>query len=56
MGDSDGGSTARKERDSLLYLLFGLGVERAGRLVEDKYARVAKYGARDGDTLALATR
>ena len=40
----------------LLDLALGLGVDRAGRLVEDQDARIVQQGARDGDPLALAAR
>src|SRR5438874_1691524 len=35
---------------------FALGVERAGRLVEDQHRRVVNEGARDRQALALAAR
>ena len=48
------GAAARGGRQGLLHRLFALGIERAGRLIEQQDGRVAQDGAGDGDALALA--
>src|SRR5687767_11824907 len=40
--------------DRLLYELFGFGVDRACRLVEDQYGRVKRQGPRKRDQLFLS--
>ena len=35
---------------------FGLGIQRAGRLVQNQDRRVAQHGPRDGEALPLAAR
>ena len=56
MGDQDDRAAAGDRGEVLLDDRFALGVERAGRLVEDQHRRVVDEGARDRQALALATR
>jgi hypothetical protein len=52
--DGDGGSALGQGVEGLLDGPFGFGVQSAGGLVEDEYARVAQQGAGDGDALFLS--
>ena len=54
MGDDEGGAALHEVAEAVLDHRFGLGVERAGGLVEDEDARVGEDGAGDGEALALA--
>ena len=48
------GPAAAEVAEALEHLVFGAGVERGGRLVEDEHLGVAHVGAGDGDLLPLA--
>ena len=54
--DDDGGAVAQDALDGPLDELLGLGVDGAGRLVEDEERRVEGERAREGDELLLADR
>ena len=54
MGGDDAGFAGGKGEDILEDLLFGLGVEGAGGLVEEEDGSVAKQGAGDGEALGLS--
>ena len=54
VGYRNGSPACRQLAERFLYLLFGLGVERGCRFVEDYYLRVVKYRPRDSYALALA--
>lgn len=56
VGYRNGSPARRKLAERFLYLLFGLGVERGCRFVEDYYLRVVQDRTRDGYSLALAAR
>ena len=56
MGDHQGGPLVHQPVERLLDGQLALGVERAGRLVEQQDGRVAEQRAGDGDALALAAR
>ena len=53
MGDDDGRAVGHQPLDGALHQLFALGIERAGRLVEEENRGVAQDRAGDGDALAL---
>ena len=52
----DGGAPLHQVVERLLDLLFGRGVDRGSRLVQDQDARIDQQRAGDGDALALAAR
>ncbi len=54
VGDDEGGAALHQVAQAILDHGLGLGVERAGGLVEDEDAGVGEDGAGDGDALALA--
>ena len=54
VGDHNDGALAGQTGDRSLDAGFALGVERAGRLVEQQERRVRQQRPREGDTLALA--
>src|SRR3954470_11585799 len=54
VGDRDRGPALRQPVERRLHVALGLGVERAGGLVEDQHRRVAQDRARDRDALLLA--
>src|SRR5215207_3449822 len=54
--DDDGGAVAQHALDGLLDELLGLGVDGAGRLVEDEERRVEGERAGERDELLLADR
>src|ERR1700736_818484 len=54
VGDDEGGSALHQEVEAALDQGFGLGVERAGGLVQDQDARVGEDGPGDREPLALA--
>ena len=54
VGDHQGGALVHHPVERLLDRQLTLGVEGAGRLVEQQHARVAQQRARHGDALALA--
>ena len=56
MRDDERGAAARYAFERVLYLAFGEGVERRGRLVEHQDRRRLQDGAGDGDALLLAAR
>src|SRR5258707_145374 len=49
--DGDGGAAPGQGVERLLHGPFGLGVQRAGGLVEHEHARIAQQGPGDGDAL-----
>src|SRR5262249_44335009 len=53
MRDRQGGATAGEYAERLLDRLFRLGVNTAGRFVEDQYLWIVEEGASDGDALPL---
>lgn len=54
VADEDGGFAAREDAESGEDLIFGLRVERAGRLIEDEDTGVANEGAGQRDFLPFA--
>src|SRR5262245_45577675 len=56
MRDDEGGPVAGERVEGVEQGRFGLGIERAGRLVEDENGGVLQQGAGDGETLTLADR
>ena len=54
--DGEGRPTADQPREGILHQRLGLGVERAGRLVEDEHGRVEQQRSGDGDALPLPRR
>ena len=54
VGDQERRAAGHQPLQRLLHLRLALGVERAGRLVEQQDRRVLQEGAGDGDPLALA--
>jgi hypothetical protein len=52
--DDDGGAADHRRLQRALHQALGLGVERAGRFVEQQQRRIFQQGARDRDALALA--
>ena len=56
MSDDDDGAVLHDRRHVALDDLLGLGVEGAGRFVEDQDARVGHQGSGDGNALALTAR
>ena len=55
VGDADDGLAGRDGRKLLQDLVLGLGVQGAGRLVQNQDRGVAEQRAGDGESLALAT-
>src|ERR1700682_4866590 len=55
MGDDDGGAVLAEMLDRLLHLLFGFGIKRRGRLIEQDDRGVLDQRAGHRDALALAT-
>ena len=56
MGDDEGGAALHGLIQRDLHQPLVLGVQRAGRLVQQQDRRVADQGPGDGQTLALAAR
>ena len=54
VGDHDGGAVLAEMLDRLLHALFGFGIQRGGRLIEQDDRRVLDQRARHRDALALA--
>ena len=54
MGDHDRGAALAQPAERDLDGCLALGVERAGRFIEQQDARIAQQGARQSDALALA--
>lgn len=54
VSDDEGGAALRDFLHGFLDFAFGIGVDLAGGFVEDQDGRIAKDGAGDGNTLALA--
>src|SRR5690606_15196818 len=54
VGDHQGGAAVHQPLQRRLHDGFALGVQRAGRLVQQQDRRVLQEGAGDGDALALA--
>ena len=56
MGDDQRGAPGAQAGQCLLHQRLVLGIQRAGRFVEQQDARVAQQGARERDALPLPTR
>ena len=56
VGDDERRAVAHRRLERRLHHALALGVERAGRLVEQQQRRVLQHRARDRDALALAAR
>ena len=54
MGDHQGGAIPGDAVEGVLDVLFGVAVERRGRLVQQQDRRPLQDGAGDGDALLLA--
>ena len=54
VGDHQRGAVARHQRQGILNVLLGLGIERRGGLVEDQDRRSLQDGAGYGDALLFA--
>ncbi len=54
VGDHQGGAVGGEFFQCFLNERLALGIESAGRLVEQQDGRVTQDGAGDGDTLALS--
>lgn len=56
MSHDDGGSSLQQAVERVFNMLFGLGIERAGRFIQQKNGRIFKKGTRNGQTLLLPSR
>ena len=54
MGDDDCGAVVHKLLQGQLYLVFALGIQGTGRLIQQQDFRVIEYCPGQGDTLALS--
>ena len=54
--DDECGTALHQGFEAGLYQAFTFGVEVGGSFVEDKNARISKYGSCDGNTLSLSSR